>query len=250
MSFEYQNFTFPVWGTVIYVAHQDLGSQVNSEAMRALQKYFMKIDEIFSPLLQNSELLEIRNARLSEKDASPEMQEVMAGCRLARELTEGAFDPWALPEGLDTSGYVKGWAAQKGVELLNSFGMDSVQINAAGDIHLSGGYKDGPWSIGIRDPEDAQKIVKVFEIQKGAIATSGTYEKGSHIIDPATGLIAIGAVSATVLGPDGGLAEALATALIVAGKDGATWFTKPELADYSAWVIERHERKAWGINLK
>ena len=104
--------------------------------------------------------------------------------------------------------------------------------------------------FGIRHPDNAKTIVKVFEIMDGAIATSGTYERGSHIIDPFTGTIAIGARSATVLGPDGGIAEALATALIVAGKDGAKWFTKPELADYSAWVIERHSDQAWGINLK
>jgi thiamine biosynthesis lipoprotein len=44
------------------------------------------------------------------------------------------------------------------------------------------------------------------------------------------------------------LAEALATALVVAGKDGAAWFNKPELADYSAFVIDRHSDTSWSIS--
>jgi thiamine biosynthesis lipoprotein len=67
------------------------------------------------------------------------------------------------------------------------------------------------------------------------------------IEDWATGTIAIGAKSATALGPDGGLTDALATALMVAGEDGAKWFAQPELAEYSAWVIDRHSGGAWGV---
>ena len=89
--------------------------------------------------------------------------------------------------------------------------------------------------------------MRIFEINDGAIATSGTYERGAHIFDPVTGTIAIGAKSATVLGPDGGLTDALATALMVAGEDGAGWFARPELSEYSAWIIDRHSGGAWGV---
>ena len=88
-------------------------------------------------------------------------------------------------------------------------------------------------------------VVDVFD---GAIATSGDYERGAHIHDPYTGLIAIGARSASVIGPDAGLCDALATALMVAGKDGAKWFGLPELASYSAWVVNRNENTAWSVN--
>ena len=62
-----------------------------------------------------------------------------------------------------------------------------------------------------------------------------------------TGVIAIGARSATVIGPDGGLADALATSLVVAGQDGAAIFMKPELSEYRVWVIPRNEDIAWSI---
>jgi len=86
--------------------------------------------------------------------------------------------------------------------------------------------------------------LQIFEITNGAIATSGTYERGAHISDPHTGMIAIGAKSATVIGPNDAIVDALATALMVAGRDGAVWFTSPELSEYSAWVIDRHESLA------
>jgi thiamine biosynthesis lipoprotein len=89
--------------------------------------------------------------------------------------------------------------------------------------------------------------LQTFEIIDGAIATSGTYERGAHINDPHTGMIAIGAKSATVIGPNGAIADALATALMVSGRDGGVWFTTPELSEYSAWVIDRHENVAWSI---
>jgi hypothetical protein len=49
------------------------------------------------------------------------------------------------------------------------------------------------------------------------------------------------------LGPDGGLTDALATALMVAGIDGVGWFGQPELVEYSAWVIDCHSDGAWGV---
>jgi thiamine biosynthesis lipoprotein len=51
-----------------------------------------------------------------------------------------------------------------------------------------------------------------------------------------------------VVGPDGGLADAIATALVVSGRDGAVWFSKPELAEYKAWVIDRNEDIAWEVS--
>ena len=190
-----------------------------ARAINSLKEYFEKIDAIFSTYRADSEINLIRSRKLEPKNFSSEMQEVLEGCEKAKSITNGAFDPWSLPTGLDTSGYVKGWASQKGMQILQRHGIDSAQINSAGDIYLIGGYGSSPWSIGIRGPNDPKQIVKVIKISDGAIATSGTYEQGSHIFDPITKTIAIGARSATVIGPDGGLAEALATALIVSGRE-------------------------------
>ncbi len=126
-------------------------------------------------------------------------------------------------------------------------GFKHIQIDAAGDLALRGGLnEDTRWSTGIRNPENKDEIVRVFDLFDGAIATSGNYERGEHIRDPFTKLPAIGARSATVIGPDGAITDALATALMVAGREGSTWFTKGVLKDYSCWVVERNQNKAWG----
>ena len=97
------------------------------------------------------------------------------------------------------------------------------------------------------NPDNRQEVLKIFEITNGAIATSGDYERGAHITDPYTGMIAIGAKSATIVGDKGWLCDALATAVMVAGIDAATWFSQPELEGNQVWVIDRHENSSWSI---
>ena len=67
------------------------------------------------------------------------------------------------------------------------------------------------------------------------MATSGTYERGAHVLDPHTGRPARGAVAATVAGPDLALADALATGLLAAGATGMTEVVR--LPGYSALII-------------
>jgi thiamine biosynthesis lipoprotein len=60
-------------------------------------------------------------------------------------------------------------------------------------------------------------------------------------------MIAIGAASATVVGPLGWLCDGLATALMVVGEDGAKHFAQPELVGYKVFVIGQHENTTWSI---
>jgi thiamine biosynthesis lipoprotein len=239
-----------VWGTILYieVASTKVGLEELNAGLSEVTDYVKVVDQEFSTYKADSQVSKIRRGELKIEVCSDQMQEVWQLCLKARELTDGSFDPWAVKGGYDPSGYVKGWAADKCVQILKRHGAENIQVNAAGDLVLAGGFENGkPWSIGVRHPENRFEVVKVFEITDGAIATSGTYEIGAHIKDPHTGLIAIGARSATVIGPDGGLADALATSLVVTGQDGAAIFTKPELAEYRVWVIPRNEDVAWSI---
>jgi len=239
-----------VWGTILYVevASTKVGLAELNVGLAELTEYVKLIDREFSTYKSDSQVSQIRRGELKIEDSSAQMQEVWQLCLVARDLTDGSFDPWCVKGGYDPSGYVKGWAADGCIRILQHHGAENIQVNAAGDLSLAGGFEDGkPWSIGVRSPENRFEVLKVFEIFEGAIATSGTYEIGAHIKDPHTGLIAIGARSATVIGPDGGLADALATALVVTGRDGSGIFTKPELAEYKVWVIDRNQDTAWTI---
>ena len=195
-----------VWGTILFVdvASTKVGIDRLNAGLLEVTDYVKMVDRDFSTYKPDSEVSRIRRAELKIEDASSEMQEVWKLCEVARDLTDGSFDPWCVKGGYDPSGYVKGWAADRCIEILKRHGAENIQINAAGDLSLAGGFEDGkPWSIGIRSPENRFEVLKVFEIFDGAITTSGTYEIGAHIKDPHTGLIAIGARSATVIGPDG-----------------------------------------------
>lgn len=233
----------PVWGTIVFIECDGLDKELLKAGIDECAKYFREVDEVFSTYKEGSQVSQLRRGEIKISECSKDSQEVWQLCAQAKEITDGSFDPWCVEGGFDPSGYVKGWASDKAIAILRKHGATLIQVNGAGDLSLFG----GPHKIGIRSPIDAQVILKVFELNGGAIATSGTYERGSHIRDPHTGLIAIGARSATVIGPDGGLADALATALVVAGRDGAIWFTKGELAEYSAWVIDRHSDVAWSV---
>ena len=239
-------YEIEVWGTVVFI---DVTSDIDIEpAITTVKQYVQKVDELFSTYKESSIISQLRRGEIEIEHCPPEVIEVWDLCAFVKELTEGAFDPWAVAGGFDPSGLVKGWAADNCAEILLAAGADHIQVNAAGDLALRGGFTTGqPWSIGVVNPDNRLEILQTFEISDGAIATSGTYERGAHINDPHTGMIAIGAKSATVIGPIGAIADALATALMVAGRDGAVWFTTPELSEYSAWVIDRHEKVAWSI---
>jgi thiamine biosynthesis lipoprotein len=250
---ERARYEIEVWGTILYL---DLAStkltriEIDS-VVEKVRAFVFEVDDVFSTYKDGSVISKLRRGEITIDTCPADVIEVWNACAKARELTDGAFNPWAVEGGFDPSGYVKGWAADRCAQLLVDAGCEYVQVNAAGDLTLRGGEgsQSGvkPWAIGVVNPENRMEVLRIFDITDGAIATSGTYERGAHIHDPYSGLIAIGAKSATVLGPDGGLTDALATALMVAGEDGAAWFGQPELAEYSAWVIDRHSGGAWGV---
>ena len=237
------------WGTVVVIDASASGLDEVSlnNAVDEVEEFFYQVDRDFSTYKSDSQVSRIRRGELSIEDASEYVQQVWELCEFSRELTLGAFDPWKAEGGFDPSGFVKGWAAQKAADMLVSAGCDLVQVNAAGDICLRG----GPWKIGVVNPDNRSEIVQIFELTNENIATSGHYEKGAHIKDPHTGIIAIGAKSGTVIGPDGGICDALATALMVDGDEAAQWIGNPQLSEYTFWAINRHTKTAWshGPNL-
>jgi thiamine biosynthesis lipoprotein len=236
------------WGTVVVIEATSAGldAVAVSAGVDEVEEFFYQVDRDFSTYKDDSQVSRIRRGELSIDDASEYVQQVWALCEFSRELTLGAFDPWKAEGGFDPSGLVKGWAAEIGAQMLVNAEVEKVLINASGDIVLRGGKPDGgPWNIGIASPDDVEKYVKFFDVVDGSVATSGDYEKGAHIVDPHTGLIAIGARSATVIGPDGAICDALATALMVDGMDAQKWIGRPQLADYSFWTINRHDGTAW-----
>lgn len=208
----------PVMGTVVGVNSPDpLPPEGLAKAVEALHE----ADRVFSTWDAESPMSRLRSGRARLDQLEPGqaavVAEVLERCRLAREITGGAFDPWAMPGGVDPTGLVKGWAAARALRALTTAGAANVMVNAGGDIAVSGGPGEGSWRIGVRHPAQADAYAAVIEVT-AAIATSGDYERPGQLVDPATGRTARVAASATVTGPDLDLADALATGLAVAGR--------------------------------
>jgi thiamine biosynthesis lipoprotein len=77
-------------------------------------------------------------------------------------------------------------------------------------------------------------------MRDGAVATSGTYERGTHIVDGRTGRPVRDLVSLTVIAPDLTTADATSTAAFAMGTDGIGWaHAQP---DCLVFAIDAHHR--------
>jgi thiamine biosynthesis lipoprotein len=123
-------------------------------------------------------------------------------------------------------GIGQGYIADKIKELLKSKGCESGLVNVSGDISTWGKQIDGkPWTIGIINPMNKNKVFATFPLEDTAVETSGSYEKYvvfdgkrySHIIDPRTGYPESGIVSISVFAKQTEMADAFATGIFVMG---------------------------------
>lgn len=194
--------------------------------------WFRWVDETFSTYKPDSEVSRIARGELAVEDAHPDVAAVLARCEELRVETNGYFDARAGGE-LDPSGLVKGWAVDRAVELIEA---DEYCVSAGGDIRVR-----GAWKVGIQHPLEPQAIAAVVEARDLAVATSGEYERGAHVIDPHTGQAPDGVLSVTITGPDLATADAYATAAFAMGARVAPhWVAR--LQGYGAMLILSDER--------
>ena len=152
----------------------------------ALERAFAQlrwVDRMFSTYDEDSQISRINAGVLDVREAHPLVREVLTQCDALRAATHGYFDVRApLPGAIDPSGLVKGWAVDLAFAGLQRAGVRALCIEAGGDLRVTG----GPWRIGIRHPRQPEHVAAVVVLSSGAVATSGAYERGDHIIDPHT----------------------------------------------------------------
>jgi thiamine biosynthesis lipoprotein len=207
-----------VMGTVVSfaVSPGELDDTETEAAIGRACRILHDADEMFSTFKPQSPLSRHRRGELTAEEMPGELFELLELSARAVRLTGGAFDPWAIPGGVDPSGIVKGWAASRALDELRAASASAAMVNAGGDVACFG---EQPWRIGVRDPHDADRLVCIADV-RSAIATSGGYERPGEIIDPRTGAPAAALAQATVTGPSLSLCDAYATALIVSGEEG------------------------------
>jgi thiamine biosynthesis lipoprotein len=187
-------------------------------------EWLRSVDAQFSPFRTDSEVSRAGRGELVPDDHSPELAEVLALCAEYERRSGGAFRARLPGRPLDPSGVVKGWAVQRMAELLAADGAEHFCVNAGGDVVTRGEPDPGRrWRVGVRHPERADQMCAVFSVRDGAVATSGAYERGPHILDGRTGRPPGGLLCITVLADDLTTADATATAAFAQGADGVAW---------------------------
>jgi FAD:protein FMN transferase len=126
-------------------------------------------------------------------------------------------------------GIAKGYIVDRMARVLEGHRVRRYLIDAGGDIRASG-RKEGrqPWTVGVRDPWDPDRIPDRLEVRRGAVATSGGYERyfdpdrrHHHIVEPEAGRSPAGSASVTAVAPTAMAADALATSLFIMAPDRA-----------------------------
>jgi len=213
-----------VMGTVVSI---EVPAGTDPRLVSVTTRWLHRVEHLFSVFLPDSEISRIGRGELAVDDADPDVRHVLTRCDELELLTRGAFchRSRVADRPLDPSGYVKGWSVERALLDLRMAGLDRACIGAGGDIAGFVADGDEPWKIGIRNPDDPRGVAAILDLADGAVATSGEYERGRHIQRQGARRAAPGMdvggpdaalshlTSVSVVGPDLGTCDALATAI-------------------------------------
>jgi thiamine biosynthesis lipoprotein len=218
-------------GTVFAV---EIDGEHDHAAVESIFDWWREVETRFSTFRDDSEISRLGRGDLALDDTHPDVRHVLSVCR---ELEQSTNRHFAIGDGpdLDPAGYVKGWSVDEAALVLRGEGINDFLVYAGGDVLCVGSPADGDaWRVGIRDPFDRDRSIVSLRIERGAVATSGAYERGDHVRGSGAG----GLASVSVVGPSLGIADALATAAFAAGPDDVGWLSR--FQGYGA-VLVRHD---------
>lgn len=130
-------------------------------------------------------------------------------------------------QSIDLGGIGKGFASDRFMEIFQEYGVTSAFSNIGGNVSTLGNKPDGsPWLVGVRHPR-RNDLLGAVAVTGKAVVTSGDYERYfldkegrrfHHILNPVTGYPAeSGLISVTIVADSAMIADALSTAVFVAG---------------------------------
>ncbi len=210
-------------GTVFSIDLRDPVTPAVHRALKDAVAWLHHVDEVFSTYRPDSAISRLGRGEPVPERYGAEVAEVFALCEEAARTTGGWFSH--TPGGrLDPSGMVKGWAVERVSRLLYAAGAHNTCVNGGGDIQLRGEAAPGtPWRIGIAHPARPGELAAVVTGRDLAVATSGTAERGAHVLDPHTGRPATGLLSLTLTGRHLTRTDAYATAAFAMGAGARAW---------------------------
>ena len=234
-----------VMGTVVSIDVRRVADREAAlAAVATATAWLHRVDDLLSTYKPESALSRLRRGELIPADGPPELAEALTLGRRCQLRTGGAFDlAWRGDRRPDPTGVVKGWAAEHASRLLASAGFGHHAVNAAGDVRLRGRpVDDRLWSVGIAHPHAPGRLVAVVPATDAGVATSGTAERGDHVIDTRTGQPSLAVASATVVGPDLGPADGYATAAVSCGWDAVPLLEGLDAEGWSSLLVGANGR--------
>jgi FAD:protein FMN transferase len=238
----------PVMGTMVSFDIRDTGPGT-AEGLRRAVAWLHRVDAVFSTYRSDSQVSRLGRGELALADCDPEVAEVLALGAEAERASGGWFSVRAgaaagVP--LDPSGVVKGWAVERASAILREAGSVRHSVNGGGDVQTAGEPEPGRgWHLAVAHPLHPGAFATVVRGSGIALATSGTAERGAHILDPRTGVPVSGGdlASVSVVGPSLTAADIAATsAFAMGGPSARAWLERqPGLdgfavtADGRAW---------------
>jgi thiamine biosynthesis lipoprotein len=233
-----------IMGTAIGIDVRGVG--VSPGAVEAAFALLREIDARFSTYRHDSELSRLIRDELDEESCSTDLRAILGLSEDLRRTSSGFFDIRRhRPDGRpDPTGLVKGWAIEEAALRLDAAGATDYAINAGVDIVARGAPEPGRrWRVGIRHPEQTDRVAAVLGVHDLAVATSGGYERGDHIVNPHSGRPPRDLLSMTVVGPSLTYADAYATTAFAMGLPGTAWVQSHP--GYGAYAITADRRAVW-----
>ncbi|MDP9791923.1 thiamine biosynthesis lipoprotein [Catenuloplanes nepalensis] len=200
------------------------------------------VDAMFNPAHPDSQIARLNRGEIDFSGCHPAIRTVHGLCEEAHTRTDGFFNPW-LPDPeakggyrYDPSGLVKGWAVQRIADRLADLDGHDLCLNAGGDVVLTTVPGHPVWRVGIEDPAEPNRMLRVCAIATGAVATAGAAHRGGLVVNPFTGQDATALRSVTVAGPSLLWADVFAIAAVARGAEGFDWLSR--LEEYEALVVD------------
>lgn len=213
-------------------------SNATQEIFEEIFNYLISVDEKFSPYKKKSEVSLYNEGKITKKDLSTEIKEVLELSEKTKNDTDGFFDITYNGK-INPSGLVKGWAIYNASLILRKNGFKNFYVEIAGDIEIAGlNSENKKWSIGIRNPFKKEENIKILYLSNVGIATSGNYERGKHIYNPIKKMEADEIASLTVIGPNIYEADRFATACFAMGKKGIYFIEN--LSGFEGYMINNN----------
>lgn len=181
-----------------------------------------KYDITIYPLLEAWGFLD------EEKGKVPTPEEIYAAQKLIGyeyvKLENGELRLTAPIKEIDTGSFLKGYAVEKGKEVLEKNGIKSGFVSSMSSIATLGKKADGtPWRIGVQNPENPDDFLGIVELDGESMGVSGDYQtfveidgkRYHHIIDKSTGYPVEDKKMIVVISDDGLEADLLSTGFFV-----------------------------------